>query len=135
MQKTKLVNLQHFIEDNGYLTVVQEKSGVMPFAMIRIFNVCANKGDKRGEHAHKKCSQFVVPIYGRIDLEIEDKINKKKITLNHKKKQGYLLKPKTWCKIKFKSNHSILMIFCDREYEFKDYIESYKEFINIIKKK
>ena len=29
----------------------------------------------------------------------------------------------------------ILMVFCDREYEFKDYIESYKEFINIIKKK
>ena len=76
-----------------------------------------------------------MPIYGRIDLKIEDKINNKKITLNHKKKQGYLLKPKTWCKIKFKSNHSILMVFCDREYEFKDYIESYKEFINIIKKK
>ena len=27
------------------------------------------------------------------------------------------------------------MVFCDREYEFNDYIENYEDFINIIKKK
>ena len=48
--------------------------------------------------------------------------------------QGLLIKPKTWCRIKFNSNHSILMVFCDREYEFKDYIERYKDFLKIIKK-
>ena len=49
--------------------------------------------------------------------------------------KGLLLKPKTWCKIKFESNHSILMVFCDREYEYNDYIENYIEFLKIIKKK
>ena len=34
-----------------------------------------------------------------------------------------LLKPMTWCKIKFNTNDSKLMVFCDREYEFSDYIE------------
>ena len=63
------------------------------------------------------------------------KIQKKKIKINYKKKQGLLLKPKTWCKIKFLSNHSILMVFCDREYEYNDYIENYSEFLKIIKKK
>jgi hypothetical protein len=27
------------------------------------------------------------------------------------------------------------MVFCDREYEFNDYIEKYEDFIKIIKKK
>ena len=60
--------------------------------------------------------------------------SKTKIILDHKKQHGYLLKPKTWCKIKFESNHSILMVFCDREYEYKDYIEKYKNFLKIVKK-
>ena len=60
---------------------------------------------------------------------------KKKININFKKKEGLLLKPKTWCKIKFNTNHSILMVFCDREYEFRDYIEKYNDFLKIIKKK
>ena len=38
-------------------------------------------------------------------------------------------------KIKFKTNNCILMVFCDREYEFEDYIEDYKNFLKIVKKK
>ena len=125
---------RHYKKKSGTLVPFALKKQI-PFKTKRIFIIYGNKDFTRGNHAHKKCSQFVVPIYGRIDLKIENKIDKKKITLNHKKKQGYLLKPKTWCKIKFRSDHSILMVFCDRDYEFKDYIESYKEFINIIKKK
>ena len=52
--------------------------------------------------------------------------------LNYKNKKGLLLKPKTWCKIKFKTNNCILMVFCDREYEFEDYIEDYKNFLNLV---
>ena len=68
-------------------------------------------------------------------IEYENFKKKKKININYKKKEGFLLNPKTWCKIKFNSNHSILMVFCDREYEFKDYIEKYEDFLKIIKKK
>ena len=55
--------------------------------------------------------------------------------LDHKKNKGHLLKPKTWCKIKFINDNSILMVFCDKEYDYKDYIENYKDFLKIIKKK
>lgn len=59
---------------------------------------------------------------------------KNKIKIDYKNKEGFLLEQKTWCKIKFNTNHSILMVFCDREYEFNDYIEKYKDFLEIIKK-
>ena len=44
------------------------------------------------------------------------------------------MKPKTWCKIKFLTKNAILLVACDKEYEFNDYIESYQEFLKIIKK-
>ena len=107
----------------------------IPFKTKRIFIIYGNKNYVRGNHAHFKCKQFLVPIYGSMMIEYENIKIKKKININYKRKEGFLLKPKTWCKIKFNSNHSILMVFCDREYEFKDYIEKYKDFLKIIKKK
>ena len=107
----------------------------IPFKTKRIFIIYGNKNYVRGNHAHYKCKQFLVPIYGSMMIEYENIKIKKKININYKRKEGFLLKPKTWCKIKFNSNHSILMVFCDREYEFKDYIEKYKDFLKIIKKK
>ena len=106
----------------------------IPFKTKRIFIIYGNKNYVRGNHAHHKCKQFLVPIYGSMMIEYENFKIKKKININYKRKEGFLLKPKTWCKIKFNSNHSILMVFCDREYEFKDYIERYKDFLKIIKK-
>ncbi len=70
-----------------------------------------------------------------MEVDYEDKKSKKLKKINYKKKQGLLLKPKTWCKIRFLSNQSILMVFCDREYEYKDYIEKYKDFLRIVRKK
>ena len=107
----------------------------VPFKTKRIFIIYGNKNFVRGNHAHHKCSQFLVPIYGSMEVEFETKKIKLKKKINYKKKQGLLLKPKTWCKIKFNTNKSILMVFCNREYEFDDYIEYYQEFLKIIKKK
>ena len=67
------------------------------------------------------------------DVEYENRrVNLKKFIF--KKTNFLLLKPKTWCKIKFNTNESKLMVFCDREYEFSDYIEKYSDFLKIINK-
>ena len=68
-------------------------------------------------------------------VEHEDRFKKRKTLLSFKKKRGLLLKPKTWCKISFQTNNSMLMVFCDREYEYKDYIENYNDFLKIINSK
>ena len=107
----------------------------IPFKSKRIFIIYGNKNFVRGNHAHHKCKQFLVPIYGSMIIEYENSKNKKKININYKQREGLLLKEKTWCRIKFNTNHSILMVFCDREYEFNDYIEKYDDFLKIIKKK
>tara|TARA_Y100001970_G_C14186965_1_gene833152 strand:- start:1181 stop:1321 length:141 start_codon:yes stop_codon:yes gene_type:complete len=41
----------------------------------------------------------------------------------------------TWCSLKFQNNNSIVMVVCDRKYEYKDYIEKYSDLLKILKKK
>ena len=124
--------------------IFKKKSGVLipislnkdiPFKSKRIFLIYGNIEFVRGNHAHKKCSQFFLPIHGKMELSVIDKKNNKKVKLDSKKGKGVLLKPLTWCKLSFKTKNAVIMVFCDREYEFNDYIENYEDFINIIKKK
>tara|TARA_Y100000591_G_scaffold113112_1_gene96569 strand:- start:3291 stop:3692 length:402 start_codon:yes stop_codon:yes gene_type:complete len=130
----KSYKFKQFKKSSGTLVPFSLKRQI-PFKTKRMFIIYGNKNFIRGNHAHFKCSQFLIPVYGTMTIDYENKNSKKKVKINYKKKQGLLLKPKTWCKIKFESNHSILMVFCDREYEYNDYIENYSEFLKIIKKK
>ena len=124
---------KHFKKKSGTLVPFSLKKNI-PFKSKRIFIIYGNKNFIRGKHAHHTCSQFFVPIYGRMEMKLEDIKKKQTIILDHRFKQGHYLKPKTWCEIKFRTNNSILMVFCDKEYQFKDYIEKYRDFKKIIKK-
>ena len=54
--------------------------------------------------------------------------------LDGTKKKGFLSKPMTWLTLRFLTNHCIIMVFCDEEYKYKDYIVKYKDFQKIINK-
>ena len=51
----------------------------------------------------------------------------KRHNLNHLKGK-LLIKTSTWCKIKFLTQNAILLVACDMEYKFSDYIESIANF-------
>ena len=127
-------NFKKYTKKSGHLVPISFKKDV-PFKPKRIFLIYGKKNFVRGDHAHKKCSQFLFPVLGKIKVEYVSKNKKGSIVLNFNKREGYLLKPKTWCKIKFLTKNAILLVACDKEYEFNDYIESYQEFLKIIKKK
>ena len=130
----KYYTFNKFKKKSGTLIPISLSKNI-PFKTKRVFMIYGNKNFVRGNHAHKKCSQFLFPVLGKIKVEYVSKNKKGSIVLNFNKREGYLLKPKTWCKIKFLTKNAILLVACDKEYEFNDYIESYQEFLKIIKKK
>ena len=73
-------------------------------------------------------------IMWTIIVNYENKKGKFKKILSVKKNNFLLLKPMTWCKIKFNSSNSKLMVFCDKEYDPSDYIRNYKKFLTMITK-
>ena len=103
-----------------------------PIKNKRIFFLFGKKGKVRGEHAHKKCSQYLFLLSGSAEINAINKHQKRRIIINSKKREGFLIKPKTWLKIKFLKKNSILMVICDMKYNFSDYIEDFKEFKKII---
>ena len=131
MNKTKF---KVFKKKSGTLVPFSLKKN-FPIKVKRIFIINGKKNFIRGDHAHKKCSQFLFPLLGKIKIDCTSRKGRKSIILDFKKKEGYLLKPKTWCKIKFLTKNAILMVACDMEYKFNDYIEKYKDFLKIIKQR
>ena len=131
MKKTKL---KIFSDDTGSLIPISLKKDI-PFKTKRIFIIHGKKNRIRADHAHYKCSQFLIPLYGTIIVDYISKKGKFKKTLSLKKNNTLLLEQMTWCKIKFLTDNSKLMVFCDMEYDASDYIRKYTNFLTLIKKK
>jgi hypothetical protein len=129
----KKIKFKSFKKKSGSLVAFSLKDS-FPLKVKRIFIINGKKNFIRGEHAHKECSQFLFPILGKIKIECISKTFQKKLILNSAKKEGYLVKPKTWLRIKFLTKDAILMVACDKEYDFNDYIEKFSDFLKIIKK-
>ena len=57
------------------------------------------------------------------------KKTEKSINLSHKGSKALLVPPIIWSRVEFLKNNSVALVLNDYEYDFKDYIETYKEFI------
>ena len=105
-----------------------------PIKAKRIFFLYGKKNKTRGEHAHKKCSQFFIPVWGKVILNIKTPKTKERIVLNHSSKTAVLVPPKYWCGVKFINKNSILMVACDKYYDFNDYLGTFDEYKKYLKK-
>ncbi len=94
----------------------------------RVFYLNSNKMCIRGNHAHKICNQFFLPINDSIKIEIDNGKIKKKVML--KPDKIYKIKPLIWVRVLMKKNQTILVI-CDKKYSKKEYIRNYKEFLQL----
>ena len=103
------------------------KSNIKNFE--RVFFLIAKEKCIRGNHAHKKCSQFFISLKDTIKMELDDGKKKKQIQL----KPGHIIKikPLIWVKVYLKKNQ-IVCVLCDKKYSFKEYIRNYKDFKKII---
>ena len=129
MKSYKIFNFKKFSSKSGdLLPITFDKK--FPIKVKRIFFIYGKKKYRRGNHAHKKCSQVFYPLLGKVQITIQSKKTKKNIILNHKQNKAMLVSPKTWCDIKFLTKNSIILVLCDYKYNFNDYIESYEDFIN-----
>jgi len=119
-------------DPNGVLTVYeglgrQEK---VPFPIARVFTVLANRGNVRGRHAHYRCTQLLVCLSGAILVTCFDGMNTEKVVLESSG-EGILIPPTIWTTQEYQKDNSVLMVFCDREYEPEDYIRDYQTFLDL----
>ena len=129
-KKIQLFSLKKVVSKNGTLTVAQLKK---KFNIKRVFTITANKNALRGSHAHRYCSQILFCPYGKIEINIFDGKNKKKIYLS-KPSQAILIPTMVWSTQKFIIKNSVLIALCDKKFSEKDYIRNYPIFLKYLKK-
>ena len=128
MKSPKIFNFKKFTKTSGKLLPITFNNK-FPIKVKRIFIIYGKKKYKRGDHAHKKCSQIFIPIMGKIKINIKYKKTEKSINLSHNGSKALLVPPRIWSSVEFLNNKSVVLVLTDYEYDFKDYIETYKEFI------
>jgi len=104
------------------------------FKIKRFFFVYGKKKYFRADHAHKICNQILIPVKGKIKVEITN-LRKKtsKITLSIKNKKILFIPKKNWVKLSFQEKDSIILILCDYKYIKSEYIQKKLEFYKLSK--
>ena len=113
MKKIRKFKLKSYSRLSGNLMPINFDKK-FPIKVKRIFFINGNKNKIRGEHAHKKCSQFFIPIQGKMTLIIETQNNKKSIILSRFSKTTVLVPPKYWCSVKFLEKTTINKEFLNK---------------------
>ena len=134
MKKIKKFKIKSYLAKTGKLIPISFNKQ-FPIQVKRVFFLYGKKNKIRGDHAHKKCSQFFFLISGKVTLDIKTPSAKKKILLTHSSKIAVLVPPKYWCSVKFVNKNSILMVACDQYYNFNDYLGTFAEYKKYLNKK
>ena len=131
MESVQLIQFPFFKEDNGELSVFEQNPKAIPFQIKRIFNVRADKGSIRGQHAHRLCSQMLICSNGSIEVFCDDSSNQEVYLLDNPN-YGLLVHPGVWAEQRYVGNNSTMTVICDRLYEAEDYISDYELFKDFV---
>jgi acetyltransferase-like isoleucine patch superfamily enzyme len=114
---------------------VGEFARTVPFAPKRyflVFNVPTR--EVRGEHAHRRCHQFLVCTKGSVSVVVDDGSVREELLLNSPD-LGLHIPPMIWG-IQYKYSPDVaLLVFASRFYEPGDYIRDYDQYLKLVKAK
>tara|TARA_B100000767_G_scaffold172533_1_gene161563 strand:- start:1193 stop:1606 length:414 start_codon:yes stop_codon:yes gene_type:complete len=135
IKKPTIIKYSIYPEFNGTLVPFYiNKSFPKKFKLKRFFLLYGKKKFPRADHAHKKCSQIIIPLRGKIKIEIISYRYKKIFNLDLKKKEALYIPTYNWIKINFKSDEDSLLTLCNYEYDKNEYILEFNNFKKIISK-
>ena len=124
----KLIELRKVIDTRGNLTAGEFGKSI-PFQVKRFFMIYqVPLVDVRGEHAHRKCHQFLICTRGRTSVIADDGKRREEFLLD-RPDFGLHLPPMVWG-VQYKySPDAVLLVFASEYYEADDYIRDYGEFL------
>jgi hypothetical protein len=123
-----IIELQKNNNRAGNITPIHSNLDI-PFSIERIFYLYdIPAGEDRGAHAHKECHQFLIAASGSFDIELNDGINKRTVSLN-RPYFGVHIPPGIWAAEKSFSSGAICLVLASHRYEESDYIRDYSSFL------
>ncbi len=129
-KEPEIIKYKFFKEKTGTLTPFYIGRQLLKnFNFKRFFFLYGKKKYLRADHAHKKCSQILIPIFGRVKVTTYFNKKKKIFLLDPKKGTALKIPVYTWLNIKFHKNDDCLLTACNYKYDKKEYISDFKVFL------
>lgn len=123
-----LQQMPRFADLRGALSV-GEFGRDLPFVPERYFLVFdVPSRETRGEHAHRKCHQFLICVHGSVRVLADDGRTRREIALDSPDR-GLHLPPMTWGTQYMYSPDAVLLVFASHTYDDADYIRDYDDFL------
>jgi len=111
----------------GNISIVENNKNI-PFKVRRVFYIYdIPGGESRGAHAHKTCHQFLIAVSGSFEVEMDDGINKRTVTLN-RPYYGLHIPPGIWAHEFNFSAGAVCLVLTSDKFIPEDYIRDYSEF-------
>ena len=132
MIEPRIINLPKFLDARGNLSFVEQENHI-PFIIKRTYWLYdVPGGESRGGHAYKENQEFIVALSGSFDVVLDDGNEKKVFTLN-RSYYGLYVPKGLWREMENFSTNSLAMILSSTDYDAKDYIRDYDEFLKMKK--
>lgn len=122
------------VEDLRGKLVAAEVAKLLPFDVARFFVVHGVPGrEVRGQHAHRKCHQFLVCVRGSCRVIADDGRSREEFLLDDPA-LGVYLPPMTWGVQYDYSPDAALLVLASHAYDARDYIRDYEEFLKLVRR-
>ena len=124
----KLRQIRRAMDLRGSL-VAADFSSDLPFVPRRAFTVFdVPTKDVRGEHAHHECEQFLLCLVGSVTCVVDNGQMRQEFRLD-RPDTGLYIPPMMWGTQYNYSPDAVLLVFASHEYDARDYIRDYDEFL------
>ena len=130
MKQPRIVELPKFLDARGNLSFVQNSTHV-PFEIRRTYWLYdVPGGESRGGHAYKETEEFVIALSGSFDVIVDSGVEKYTFHLN-RSYYGLYIPKGMWREMDNFSTNSLALEFASTNYNPKDYIRDYNEFLKL----
>ena len=114
--------------------VAGEIGKFLPFEVKRFFVVHGVSSRQiRGQHAHRKCHQFLICVRGSCRVIADDGRHRQEFLLDDAAR-GVYLPPKTWGVQYDYSADAALLVFASHAYDPRDYVRDYEAFLRLVRR-
>ncbi|ORM68269.1 sugar 3,4-ketoisomerase [Pantoea rwandensis] len=129
----KLIRLQTHGDERGSLISLEHNSNIH-FDIKRVYYMFNTRDDvRRGCHAHRHLKQLVVAVRGSCRFTLDNGQERIELLLDNPA-QGLLLDSMIWREMHEFSEDCVLMVLADQVYDETDYVRSYNDYIEIMKR-
>ena len=130
MEEPRIIELPKFLDARGNLSFAQNNTHI-PFEIKRTYWLYdVPGGESRGGHAYRETEEFVIALSGSFDVIVDDGKEKKTFHLNRSYFGLYIPKG-LWREMDIFSTNSLALEFASTNYNPKDYIRDYNEFLKL----